>query len=289
MKVILKLAACWVAFVAALMGSGALIHFMHLRSIAMPDNTPMRTQMLAQLGAGALLVLGLYPLARRLAAPFAVRAVAIGGFLFLALGVNGLMEMRIFTHLLDQGVIASLTVFYAAQAILIGAALGFFFGLPAEPPHLPHRGPASWAGRGIVAWLCWPVIYFVFGMSISPIVVPYYSAGIAGLQIPPAGTIFEVQLVRSLIFLGASLPFLALWKGSRRGLWLALGLAHAFTVGIYGLAAGTFLPWVLRITHSVEITADSFAYAGLLVLLLTAPVARTVPTVKFIEPHPRAL
>lgn len=290
MKLILKLAACWVAFVAAMAGSGALIRLLHLRPIAPLDNTPMQTQLLAQLVAGALLVLGLYPLARRLAAPFAVRAVAIGGFLLLALGLNGLMEVRIFSHMLDGGGATAMIVFYAVEALFIGASLGFFFGEAHEPAGLPHRGWAAWAGRGIVAWLGWPFIYLFFGMCVAPIVVPYYTAGILGLHIPPMGTIFGVQLVRSLVFLGASLPFLALWKGSRRGLWLALGLAHAFTVGIYGLAGATFLPWVLRITHSVEITADSFAYAGLLVLLLTAPAAvRSASAAKFVEPHPRAL
>jgi hypothetical protein len=44
-------------------------------------------------------------------------------------------------------------------------------------------------------------------------------------------------------------------------------------VGIFGLVAASFLPAVLRITHGVEITCDSFAYAGLLVLLFAAPAA----------------
>ncbi len=141
-----------------------------------------------------------------------------------------------------------------------------------------------------VTWLAWPIIYFFFGMCVSPIVVPYYNAGIAGLRIPALSTILAVQLVRSVIFLAASLPFIALWKGSRRGLWLALGLAHAFTVGLYGLVGATFLPMVLRVTHSVEIAGDSFAYAGLLVLLFAAPAtvkASTAPLPH--DPHPQPL
>jgi hypothetical protein len=112
-------------------------------------------------------------------------------------------------------------------------------------------------------------------MCVGPIVVPYYNAGIAGLKLPHLSLILELQLFRSIIFLAVSLPFIALWKGSRRGLWFALGLTHAVVVGIYGLIGATFLPWVLRITHSVEITCDSFAYAGLLVLLFSAPAAKT--------------
>jgi hypothetical protein len=98
------------------------------------------------------------------------------------------------------------------------------------------------------------------------------------LRIPTLGAVVTTQLIRSLPFLITSLFFVALWKGSRRGLWLALGLAHAFTIGLYGIVGATFLPVVLRITHSIEMTCDAFAYTGLLVLLFTAPAAANVST-----------
>ncbi len=272
MKVALKLAACWVAFLAAMMLSGIASQILHLPMISPPDNTGMTIRVLVQLFAGALLVLGLYPLSQRIAGPPSLRALMVGGFFFLAVGVNGIIETRIFTHILD-GRIPTAILFYVFEAIFIGAALGFFFGETGAASGLPHRGVAAWSARSVAAWLGWPFVYLFFGTCVSPIVVPYYRAGIAGLFIPSMSTILEVQLVRSVMFLVASLPLIAMYKGSRRGLWLTLGLAHAFTVGIYGLAAATFLPWVLRITHSIEITCDSFAYAGLLVLLFAAPGA----------------
>jgi hypothetical protein len=67
-----------------------------------------------------------------------------------------------------------------------------------------------------------------------------------------------------------SLPLIALWKDTRRNLWLALGTGHAVTVGVFGLITANFMPPVLRLTHGVEIICDSFAYAGLLVLLFAA-------------------
>jgi hypothetical protein len=130
-----------------------------------------------------------------------------------------------------------------------------------------------WLTRSAAAWLAWPLIYLIFGMCIAPIVTPYYAAGVAGLRIPAMSVVVETQLIRSVFFLASSLPFVALWNGSRRSLWLTLGLAHAVVVGYYGLASATFLPWILRIVHSAEITADSFAYAGLLVLLFAEPPA----------------
>lgn len=289
MRTILRIAVCWVAFVVSLLLSGVISGILHLPTVPMPGGTPVKTMFLAQLAAGAVLIVGLFPLARGLAAPAPLRASALASFILLALGVNGMIEAKMFTHFLDNG-IASASVFYVALAALLGAALGWSFGAP--PPHagLPHRGWLAWIPRVAVVWLAWPVIYFFFGMCVSPIVVPYYNAGIAGLRIPALSIILAVQLIRSVIFLAASLPFIALWKGSRRGLWLALGLAHAFTVGLYGLVGATFLPMVLRVTHSVEIAGDSFAYAGLLVLLFAAPAAIEVKAAPpFEDPHPRPI
>jgi hypothetical protein len=66
----------------------------------------------------------------------------------------------------------------------------------------------------------------------------------------------------------ASLPAVLLWIGSRRGLTGAPGLAHAVLVARFGMAqASHLMPAILRIAHSLEITADSFAYAAVLVWL----------------------
>jgi hypothetical protein len=272
MRTILRIAVCWVVFAAALLLSGVISAILHLPAVPMPGNTSAQTLFLMQFVAGLVLVVGLVPLARGLAASAPLRAVSVGSFILLALGVNGMIEAKVFTHFLDNG-IASASVLYVVLAALLGAALGWSFGVPAPAAGLPHRSWLAWIPRVAAVWLAWPVIYFFFGACVSPIVVPYYNAGIAGLRIPALSTILAVQLVRSVIFLAASLPFIALWKGSRRGLWFTLGLAHAFTVGLYGLVGATFLPMILRITHSVEIAGDSFAYAGLLVLLFAAPAA----------------
>jgi len=289
MKVALKLVVCWAAYIVALFASGILTHVLNLPQIKSPGSSSSQTQLLLGLGAGALLVLGLYPLVRRIAAPPAVRSFVIAFFFFVALGVNGSIEAKFFTHILDGG-IASAGIFYLTQAVLIGAALGSFFGETGQPTGFASHSWLAWSGRVVAAWLAWPVIYFLFGMCVAPIVVPYYNAGIAGLRIPPAHTIFAVQLVRSVTFLACSLPFVALWKGSRRSLWFALGLAHAVVVGFYGLAQATFMPWPMRIAHSIEMTCDSFAYAGLLVLLFAAPrVEKTAAVSLPHQPHPLPL
>jgi hypothetical protein len=278
MRTLLRIAICWLAFLAALIFSGLIGRILHLSPAVMPGNAPAQTLFLMQLIAGLVLVVGLVPVARGLAAPVAIRGLLLGSFILLALGVNGMIEARMFTHFLVNG-LASTFVFYAVLAVFVGVAIGTSFGAiqttgaTQAPSGLPHRSLLAWIPRLAAVWLAWPVVYFFFGACIAPIVLPYYNAGIVSLRIPPLSSIFEVQLIRSLIFLATSLPFVALWKGSRRNLWLALGLAHAFTIGLYGLVGATFLPMALRVAHSAEITCDSFAYAGLLVLLFASPAA----------------
>jgi len=290
MKTILKLVACWAAFGLAMIGARTLVHFLRLRMILPPNMDTGPMHFLTVLGAGGLLVLGLWPLARGLAGSSAARAAVLGIFLLLAFGVNTILDGAIFTSYF-LGAIPAHTLIYAMQSLFLAGALGFCFGQTGQPAGFPRRGWPAWAGRGLIAWLAWPFIYFFFGTCVAPIVVPYYQNGsVAGLHIPPMSTIFAMQLLRSVLFLASSLPLIALWKGSRRSLWLALGLAHAVTVGLYGLVAGTFLPAVLRIAHSVEITCDSFAYAGLLVLLFSAPAAAAaIPAASRQEPQLRAL
>jgi hypothetical protein len=223
------------------------------------------------------------------AASPAVRSIALGEFLYVALGINTVIEGKFFTHFFD-GKLPAVTINFLLQGILVGAALGLLFGKPSLSASLPHHSPVAWAGRGLAAWLSWPLVYLIFGMCVAPIVLPYYNAGIVGLKLPHLDTVLEVQLLRSVIFLVASLPFIALWKGSRRSLWFALGLTHAVVVGIYGMVGATFFPIAMRVAHSLEMTCDGFAYAGLLVLLFAAPAARTSPSAPSLHTHqPHAL
>lgn len=273
MKTILKLFVCWAAFAASLIAGGMLAKILHLQMTSEAMRR-LPTHLILVLMAGASLAVGIYFIARGLAGTAVVRAAALALFIALALGVNTILDGVIYTDIFD-GIVPATTLFYSVEGLFLGMALGFFFGKKAEPTGFAHLTPVGWIGRGLVAWLAWPLIYLFFGACVAPIVIPYYSTGgIPGLHIPPMGTILEMQLVRSLVFLVASLPLIKLWTGSRRGLWLALGLAHTVAVGIYGLVSATFMPTNMRLAHGTEITCDSFAYAGLLVLLFAAKEIR---------------
>jgi hypothetical protein len=267
MKTILKLAGCWAAYFVALVVSFAVVGALKLHTNPPLDNLPATVRMLLALAAGAVLVAGLFPMVRGLAGGAATRMAAMINFLLLALALNTMIEASFFSTI-QNGAISADGVYYACLVALTGGALGLLFGDRAGGAGLRHAGVVDWIGRGLIAWLSWPVIYFVFGMCVAPVVMQYYKA-LSWLRIPPVGTIIGIQLVRSLIFLASSLPLIALWKGSRQGLWLSLGLAHAAAVGWFGLVQATFFPMAMRVAHTLEITADSFAYAGLLVVLFS--------------------
>jgi hypothetical protein len=272
MKAVFRLVLCWVAFVVALMLGGFAGAALHTPAAHLPGGASPQSLFLLQLAGGVVLVIGLWPLARSLAAPALLRAGAFVVFLLLALGVNGVIEARKFTNFLDAGIAGAL-VFDASIALVLGAAVGLLFGEAGNAAGFAHRSWASRTWRIGVAWLGWPAVYLFFGMCIAPIVTPYYQAGIAGLRIPTMSTLVATQLVRSVLFLMSTVPFIALWKGSRRNLWLTLGFAHVLVIGLYGIVSASFLPMVLRVTHSIEMTCDAFAYAGLLVLLFAGPAA----------------
>jgi hypothetical protein len=269
MKTLLKLLGCWVAVSLSMVLGTTLVGALHLHTNTMADPTPDGVKFLAYLVACVAMTLAVFAVARGLSGPAVLRAGVIAALVFVALGVNNILDGLIYTHTFDGAVPANV-VLTAMAGILAGASLGPFFGHREMSQGLRQMGWTSWAGRGLGVWLAWPVIYFLFGMMASPFVVRYYTSGIVpGFHIPSFGVIIPMQLLRSVLFLAVSLPIVALWKGSRLGLWVGLGLAHSVCVGWFGLICGTFLPMVMRVGHGLEITGDSFAYAGLLVLLFS--------------------
>lgn len=272
MKIIAKTLLCVVALVIATMVAGTIVSHLPLTpERPIPGAQPSLFLML--LGS-LVLVVCVVPVASGLSGRFATRWLALGLMLYVVTGVNTVIELTIFGTLGGEGY---LLVFYFLCFAMTAAAFASQFGSQQPAVQRPHLGTGQWLWRIGAAWLAFPLIYLVFGMCVAPFVVPHYQAGVAGLRLPPLDVIMRTQLVRSLLFLGSSLPVIRLWSGSRRRLILALGLAHTGMVGLYGLSQATFLPTVLRVLHSLEITADSFVYA-LVLAWLFLPRERVVVT-----------
>lgn len=274
---IIKAALAGLLYLVGVMLSSALATAVH---IPMPNFTPAGVSMSPQtafrvfLLVSPLLGISLLPLALGSTGKPLTRGLALSFLLFVTMGLNNAIEMKIFTLFLVHGA----KVFVASvvpPALLCGVALAFLIQHDSGGPSMTDRARsffaahsvASWSWRFLLAILAFPLVYFVFGAMVAPIVVPVYRAGNIGLVLPPLSVILPIQVLRSVIFLLASLPFFVLWTRRRGALMFGLGF-HWFFVALFGLLMVSWFPLPVRIAHLLEGAADSFAYAAALIFLL---------------------
>ena len=269
MKTVGKVVLCVVAYIAGVMLSGIITGALHLPSPGLPPGATQQGAFGAMLVGVPLLVIGLTPLAMGLAGSRLQRAIALFTVLFVAIAVNTMIEAKVFSTFLNISV-PMMCLHYVLPCLFLTLAMVMLFKSAGQPMGFASLSTTQWAGRIAAAWLAFPVIYILFGMCVAPFVTQAYLDGIAGLKLPPMSLILEVQAGRSLLFLASSLPIVMLWAGSRKNLLFAFGFAEAMMVGIHALAQAYWLPTVLRIGHSIEITFDSFAYIAVLVFLFAA-------------------
>jgi hypothetical protein len=223
--------------------------------------------------ASVALTLGLAPLARRIRGTFAVRWLALALLCYVCLGVNMPIEAAIFTRMSGM---ATMPVLFLLPCLLLAATLALLFQpadrgdslLAAARRFFEGRPAGQWAWRLVAAVCLFPLIYWTFGVMIAPFVRPYYEQGQFGLALPSAATIVLVQLLRSVLFLAATMPILIAGSAPRRHLILALGLAFYVLVGLYGMIQSYWLAPTLLVLHNLEIFTDSMVYALAIALLL---------------------
>jgi len=126
----------------------------------------------------------------------------------------------------------------------------------------------DWLKKTLLAIISFPIIYFIFGIIASPFVTDYYSELIGGLQLPDAGTIIGVQLIRSTLFLIITIPIIINWTSTRTKLIISLSMAHFAMVFAYDIYLAIVMPLELVIIHGIEIGADSFIYSWILISIL---------------------
>jgi len=122
--------------------------------------------------------------------------------------------------------------------------------------------------RLLLTIISFPIIYFIFGLIASPFVTIYYDELVKGLDLPQPGTIILIQFVRSIFYLLITIPLMMLWRSSRKKLIFALGITHFVMVFAYDIYLAIQMPLQLLLIHGIEILADSFIYAWIIVKLL---------------------
>jgi hypothetical protein len=273
-----RIVLCGLVFAAAMPLSAGLVTVLGLKMMAVPEGVNQQAMALASLLASPLLALALAPLAVRLPGALAARAAWLALFAYAAFGLNTMIEARIFSTMVGPGVLEGMCLFYVLPCLALALAVAAVFPPRGEGPQpMPHRTPAAWAGRVLVAWLAFPAAYLLFGWAISSLVIDSYRQGVAGLALPPLGVVVSTQLGRSLIYLASALPLVVLWSGTWRSLAVRLGWAWWVLVGLYGLLTAFWMPSHLRLIHALEIGADSFTYAFVFAWALRAPAAAARP------------
>ncbi len=119
-----------------------------------------------------------------------------------------------------------------------------------------------------MAIISFPLIYFFFGILVSPIVTTYYDELVKGLFLPKPETIIIIQLIRSTLFLLITIPIIINWTSSKTQLILALSFAHFVMVFAYDFYLAIVMPIELVLIHGVEILLDSFVYSWVLIKIL---------------------
>jgi len=279
-----KLLLCGLAYFVGLMLGGMVTTALRLPPPPMPAGVSQSAAAIGLLGASPMLALGLALLAPHIAGRWPARTLMLAGLLFVAYSLNTLLDASLYvTGYADTS--AFMLISSLVPSLLCGAAAAWLFA-----PASPHRGlrgawreffgqrtAGQWLWRLALAAVAFAPVYILFGLMVNPFTEAYYAQNLYGLHLATWGEILPMQLARSGLFLAVCLPIIAAWQGTARSLFLRLGGAQFALVGLTMALVGTWLPWLVRLPHTVEILADSFVYAGLLVWLLARPAASPEP------------
>jgi hypothetical protein len=266
-----KIPVSGVAYAFGAMLGGALVTSAGMEFPNLPMEVDPGQQTLLLFAAGMAMALGLAAMASGIVGRWWERWLMLALFVFVVNGVGNAIEGSIFTTL---GGYFTVVLMNLPAGVLCALAVALLFPDPSGERLVERLGSfrSRWtggalAGRLGLAILAFPFFYFLFGMMVTPIVIPHYER-LDFLVIPPMPTMLAVLFFRSALFLLVSLPVIVAWRKSRAKLVLGLGLGHFVAVGFADLIQSVFFPAILRWTHGIEILADSVCYAWVLVWLL---------------------
>jgi len=240
-----------------------------------------QTQMLVGIFlSGVLIGLTLGPLTRRLTLPMAQRAGLLFVVLFILNALINVIEALFFTTIpaTEQltGLVTS-AVGHAGLALLLAVLFrppsverGL---LTALRQTLSQRPWTSWAWRFFLAGFLYVPIYLFFGIIISPIVLPYYQDLGMGLTVPGFEVMVPLEVFRGLLYVLTLFPLIAVLRASRWRVALLIVLTLCVLGSWQPMLLVAWWPVTLRLTHGLEITADSIVHGLAIVWLLWTPAA----------------
>ena len=269
-----KLPLASVVFMIGLTIGGALLPMLGLVPPELPRGVDAGTIGLSFALGSLLFGLVLAFLAQGICGSFILRWFSLSLMMWVAYAINNVIEGGIYSTFAATSTIQSML--YTGLSLLLptlgqAAVITALFKSPSKElfvrAHLSVFPLWGWVWRLVVALVAFPVIYFIFGMMVEPLIREYYVQGQFELALPSLSVIIPVQLLRSALFLLVSLPVILLWGKRRTALILTLGFALFVFVGGFSMVTTYWFAWQLRVFHSLEILADEMLYALVLVIL----------------------
>ncbi|NUQ18495.1 MAG: hypothetical protein HOP95_08605 [Sphingomonas sp.] len=128
----------------------------------------------------------------------------------------------------------------------------------------------AWAEGGftpatlLMVVVAYEILYWTAGSLVYPYIADFYATT---RTIPPAYAVSAVQVLRSLIFVGAVYPLL---KSGLRGAPLVLALVYSVIGGVAPLLPDNpFMPPNIRFYHAVETSLSNFLFGLVVAFLFT--------------------
>jgi hypothetical protein len=272
-----KLLLCGLIFGIGIIVGGMVVGMLGLEQPPIPAGMDSQSAILFLLLESPLLGLLLALLARHLSGGFWSRALMLASLTWICNSLNNQIEAAAFAGMKTGFLFTILTFLF--PAVFISMAVAWLF--PSVHPKESFATAAKaffgryttkgWMWRLALGAVSFMPIYYFFGLLVIPFTRSYYEQNMFGLEIPTLDNLLTILFIRSLLFFIAVLPILIAWQGSKWNLFWRLGLALFYLVGFQALIMANWMPWSLRLPHMLEIMADEFVYAGVLVWLLGSP------------------
>jgi hypothetical protein len=282
-----KLVLGGIAFIIGSIIGSMVASLLGLQPPPMPEGVDSASAFLLMSLESPLMMLALALLARCLGGGLLLRALTLSLFTWVVYSLNTAVESLAFTTTTAEGALFT-TVSFLVPSVLSGTAVALLFppGEPAESlrtiakEFFGRRTTGAWMWRVGVAAVIFVPIYILFGSIVAPLTADYFQQSMYGLRQPSQDEMLHVLMVRSVLFLFASLPIVVLWQRSIRELFLKLSFAFFILIGFLYMLGAYYMPLEIRVPHTLEILADSFAHAGMLVMLLARSKKRPEQTFK---------
>lgn len=192
--------------------------------------------------------------------------------------VNNIIEGYFFSSVFSSLSDVAVSIGYAALFSVLTAvatAIVFLFPRPSNSvvdnlrERLSTGSTGGWALRMILAGPLYFLVYFAFGMMVSPFVYPYYSDPALGLKIPAFTVMIPVEIARGIIYGLVLLPLIASLRFGKLNTFVCVSMMLFIAGALLPLIQSPLPPQIVPY-HIVEILGDSLVFGYLLMWLFKA-------------------